>query len=142
MNFYQYKGQKVEVVRHYKIGGKRYVDLRALSNGEVFKGLSFSLIKEANKQAQKHKHASEKISAKKKEIIAEKVEEEAEKVEAKSKIHEVEFQKNGKVVVRVAYPSKDYNQFIKNNKLNPVMVQNCIMGSQKSHKGFQVTVIK
>lgn len=144
MNFYQYKGLKVEVIRHYKVAGKRYVDFRALSNGEIFKGVPHSLVKEANKVSVKktHKHISEKIPTKKGEAIPEKIEDVIEEVKNTRELNEVKFKKNGKVVAQIACPSKDYDEFVKNNKLNPVMVQNCIKGNQKSHKGFQITFSK
>ena len=134
MKFYRYKGREVEVIRQYKVGGKSYIDLRSPSNGDVFKGLPLSFIKEGKKvvakQNNEHKHISEKIKPK--------------QVEAKGTpdVQKVEFIKNNKTVAEVNYPSDEYDGFVKQNKLNPVMVQNCIKGTQKSHKGFQVKLSK
>ena len=57
------------------------------------------------------------------------------KVKAKSK--EVVFEKNGHKQSFVE-DTDEYKAFIKDNKLNPIFIANCLKGISKTHKGFAI----
>lgn len=59
----------------------------------------------------------------------------AVKVKAKSK--EVVFEKNGHKQSFVE-DTDEYKKFVKDNKLNPIFIANCLKGISKTHKGFAI----
>ena len=38
--------------------------------------------------------------------------------------------------------STEYEKFVADNKLNKVMIQNCLKGVVKTHKGYKISEVK
>ena len=57
--------------------------------------------------------------------------------EVKVKTKEVVFEKDGHKQSFVEN-TDEYKAFIKDNKLNPIFIANCLKGVSKTHKGFTI----
>lgn len=104
-----YNGEMMRVLRSFTFNGEQYVDLRNQA-GEDFESVSASELGK-NKPAQKKQT---------------------------KKVHKIIFTKGeDKNVFELDSP--EYNKFISDNKLNEAMIQNCIKGVVKTHKGYTIT---
>lgn len=105
----EYNGESMRVIRAYKVDNTQYVDLRNQA-GEDFESVPASELGK-NKPAQKKQT---------------------------KKVHKIIFTKGeDKNVFELDSP--EYNKFISDNKLNEAMIQNCIKGVVKTHKGYTIT---
>lgn len=57
--------------------------------------------------------------------------------EVKVKAKEVVFEKNGHKQSFLE-DTDEYKAFVKDNKLNPIFIANCLKGISKTHKGFAI----
>ena len=64
----------------------------------------------------------------------------AKNMEKDSDVKEVVFIKNNRSY-KFAKNSDEYELFIKQNKLNPIFIDNCLKGISKTHKGFKIKQI-
>ncbi|MFT8556623.1 hypothetical protein [Liquorilactobacillus hordei] len=136
MRVFKIKGEKAHLVRVYKVGGVSYADFVKLSNGEQIKGVK--VVREKTK----NERPVEKEQAKVEEVVQETVEEVKPKEDGY--VEEEAKEPSQQIVVTSKdsqatfdYPSAEFDKFVEDNKLNPVMVDNCIEGKQKTHKGYE-----
>lgn len=106
-----YKGQRVFVVNRYKFGGVSYVDLKNEGTGELFESIPVSKLNNNKKTKEVTKESVGKT---------------------------VIFQ-NGDAKTELEEDSTEYKKFIRDNKLNPKFVANCLKGITKTHKGFKIS---
>ena len=106
-----YKGQRVFVVNRYKFGGVSYVDLKNEGTGELFESVPVSELDNSKKKTRVTKESVGKT---------------------------VVFQ-SGDTKTELEEDSAEYKKFIKDNKLNPKFVANCLKGITKTHKGFKIS---
>ncbi|MCC4466433.1 hypothetical protein [Limosilactobacillus reuteri] len=114
MIFHYYKGLKVEVTRVWEIAGSRFADLRDPRNGIKYEGVPLELVKDSPI------HVAEQSKQPKGRLIR--------------------FEKYGNVF-ELYDDLDDYQEFIKKNQLNPKMIENCINGVTKTHKGFKISLV-
>lgn len=115
MELKQYKGQQVSVERVYQVGDKALVDVVEVATGKKHTGLP------ANFEKHTEKPKATKVSPK----------------VGKTSNQKVLFVKGNKKHEFIK-DSDDYINFIAQNKLNPVFVDNCLKGVSKTHKGFTI----
>lgn len=112
MNLKQYNGKQVSVERVYTVGNKTLVDAVEVATGKKHTGLPSDFETRVKKNSTPNK--KEKPSNMK-----------------------VLFIKGDKQNTFIK-DSDDYINFIAQNKLNPVFVDNCLKGVSKTHKGFTI----
>lgn len=128
MRYYHRQQVNVERVWYGREGAKRvqFVDVKVLGSGKKIEGIKASELSD---------EPVEKGIVKKKPIKDNK------KVIAKTnKSKMVAFTKKDKTDT-FAYGSDEYKKFIKDNKLNENMIDNCLKGVVKTHKGYTIKYI-
>ena len=110
----EYNGEFMRVTRTYKVGNTQYVDLRNQA-GEDFESIPVEDL--GKKKATKEK------------IVVEK------------RVPRVRFAKGDEEYI-FWLDSNEYKKFIIDNKLNKAMIQNCLEGVVKTHKGYKISEVK
>ena len=110
----EYNGESMRVTRTYKVGNTQYVDLRNQA-GEDFE--SIPVVDLGKKKVTK------------------------EKVVVEKRVPRVRFAKDDEEYI-FSLDSNEYKKFILDNKLNKAMIQNCLEGVVKTHKGYKISEVK
>lgn len=110
----KYNGESMRVTRTYKVGNTQYVDLRNQA-GEDFESIP---VEDLGKK---------KVTK--------------EKVVVKKRVPRVRFAKGDEEYI-FWLDSTEYEKFVADNKLNKVMIQNCLKGVVKTHKGYKISEVK
>lgn len=110
----EYNGESMRVTRTYKVGNTQYVDLRNQA-GEDFESIP---VEDLGKK---------KVTK--------------EKVVVEKRVPRVRFAKGDEEYI-FWLDSTEYEKFVADNKLNKVMIQNCLKGVVKTHKGYKISEVK
>lgn len=110
----EYNGESMRVTRTYKVGNTQYVDLRNQA-GEDFESIP---VEDLGKK---------KVTK--------------EKVVVEKRVPRVRFAKGDEEYI-FWLNSTEYEKFVADNKLNKVMIQNCLKGVVKTHKGYKISEVK
>lgn len=110
----EYNGESMRVTRTYKVGNTQYVDLRNQA-GEDFESIP---VEDLGKK---------KVTK--------------EKVVVEKRVPRVRFAKGDEEYI-FWLDSTEYEKFVTDNKLNKVMIQNCLKGVVKTHKGYKISEVK
>lgn len=110
----KYNGESMRVTRTYKVGNTQYVDLRNQA-GEDFESIP---VEDLGKK---------KVTK--------------EKVVVEKRVPRVRFAKGDEEYI-FWLDSTEYEKFVADNKLNKVMIQNCLKGVVKTHKGYKISEVK
>lgn len=110
----EYNGESMRVTRTYKVGNTQYVDLRNQA-GEDFKSIP---VEDLDKK---------KVTK--------------AKVVVENRVPRVRFSKDDEEYI-FWLDSNEYEKFIIDNKLNKAMIQNCLKGVVKTHKGYKISEVK
>lgn len=110
----EYNGESMRVTRTYKVGNAQYVDLRNQA-GKDFKSIPVE-------DLDKKKVTKEKVAVEK-------------------RVPRVRFAKGDEEYI-FWLNSNEYKKFIIDNKLNKAMIQNCLEGVVKTHKGYKISEVK
>ncbi|WP_323066903.1 hypothetical protein [Limosilactobacillus reuteri] len=110
----EYNGESMRVTRTYKVGNTQYVDLRNQA-GEDFESIPVE-------------NLGKKKTIKKKVVV-------------EKRVPRVRFAKGDEEYI-FWLDSNEYEKFIIDNKLNKAMIQNCLEGVVKTHKGYKISEVK
>lgn len=110
MEFHKYNGQDVTVQRVYKVGDETLVDVRNPQTGDVYQAVSIEDI-DHDKSTATVQETPHKISFK--------------------------HRKFGETIL--VEDSDEYRQFVAEENLNPVFIDNCLKGISKTHKGYVIS---
>ena len=110
----EYNGESMRVTRTYKVGNTQYVDLRNQA-GEDLEGIPVEDL--GKKKVTKKKTVVEK------------------------RVPRVRFAKDDEEYI-FWLDSNEYEKFVADNKLNKAMIQNCLKGVVKTHKGYKISEVK
>lgn len=110
----EYNGESMRVTRTYKVDNTQYVDLRNQA-GEDFESIP---VEDLGKK---------KVTK--------------EKVVVEKRVPRVRFAKGDEEYI-FWLDSTEYEKFVADNKLNKVMIQNCLKGVVKTHKGYKISEVK
>lgn len=110
----EYNGESMRVIRAYKVDNTQYVDLRNQA-GEDFESVPVEDL--GKKKATK------------------------EKVVVEKRVPRVRFAKGDEEYI-FWLDSNEYEKFVADNKLNKAMIQNCLKGVVKTHKGYKISEVK
>lgn len=109
-----YNGEMMRVLRSFTFNGEQYVDLRNQA-GEDFESIPVEDL--GKKKAIKKKAVVEK------------------------RVPRIRFSK-GDEEYSFWLDSNEYEKFVADNKLNKAMIQNCLEGVVKTHKGYKISEVK
>ncbi len=109
-----YNGEMMRVLRLFTFNGEQYVDLRNQA-GEDFESIP---VEDLGKK---------KVTK--------------EKVVVEKRVPRVRFAKGDEEYI-FWLDSTEYEKFVADNKLNKVMIQNCLKGVVKTHKGYKISEVK
>ncbi|MCC4389203.1 hypothetical protein [Limosilactobacillus reuteri] len=109
-----YNGEMMRVLRSFTFNGEQYVDLRNQA-GEDFESVPVEDL--GKKKAIKKKAVVEK------------------------RVPRIRFSK-GDEEYSFWLDSNEYEKFVADNKLNKAMIQNCLEGVVKTHKGYKISEVK
>ena len=110
----EYNGESMRVTRTYKVGNTQYVDLRNQA-GEDFESIP---VEDLGKK---------KVTK--------------EKVVVEKRVPRIRFSKGNEEYI-FWLDSNEYKKFVADNKLNKAMIQNCLEGVVKTHKGYKISEVK